>query len=390
MRWFFFTAVVSLMACSSEKAPRGEVEAVEAVEEKVESDWLVFRGNAHLSGVSPETLAAPLELAWSKQLGGERRVAVLASAVIADGKVFVGATNGVFYCLALEDGKVLWEFDSGSDIEGTAALAGDLVCFGNLDGEVIALRAETGELIWRTSLSGEVFGGVNVAVRAEESTLFLVGCYDAYLRALDAMTGEVVWELETGDRVNGTPTILGSEVLFGGCDGFIYYADVSSGSITRKVEFDAPIANSVGAAHGLAAFGYYGNEVVGLEAETGEIRWRFGERNFPFFSCPAITEESVFVGGRDRRMYRLDAVTGEKVWEFSAGGQVDSSALLAGELVIFGTAAGKLFALDQATGQSQWSYEVGGDVTASPALSRGTLVIGTEDGTLFGFREKGD
>jgi outer membrane protein assembly factor BamB len=87
-------------------------------------------------------------------------------------------------------------------------------------------------------------------------------------------------------------------------------------------------------------------------------------------------------------VYALDATNGQERWTFPAQARVDSSPVVVGSRVYFGTGKGKLIALDRKTGNQVWEYEAGGDFVASPAVAEGRLVIGNTDGTLYCFGAK--
>ena len=56
--------------------------------------------------------------------------------------------------------------------------------------------------------------------------------------------------------------------------------------------------------------------------------------------------------------------------------------------VFVGSADGRLYALGSGkTGEKVWEYEAGGDFAGSPAVAAGRLVIGNDDGTLYCFGE---
>jgi eukaryotic-like serine/threonine-protein kinase len=62
---------------------------------------------------------------------------------------------------------------------------------------------------------------------------------------------------------------------------------------------------------------------------------------------------------------------------------VDSSPVICGDTVVFGSGDGRLYSVGIADGKERWAYEVGAGLVASPAVSDGVIVIGAEDGTLY-------
>ena len=140
--------------------------------------------------------------------------------------------------------------------------------------------------------------------------------------------------------------------------------DVALGDLDGDTDLDAFVANYLD-----------GNEV-----------WR--NNGSAFFSTPALTEEKLVVGGRDKKVHCLNRKTGKKIWDFQTRGDVDASPLICGEKVIIGSLDGRIYILKLADGSKIWTYDIGEGISAAAAVARGKLLIGSEDGTLYIFGEK--
>ena len=91
------------------------------------------------------------------------------------------------------------------------------------------------------------------------------------------------------------------------------------------------------------------------------------------------------VGGRSKKLYALNKADGELAWSFTAKKRIDSSPVIAGQRVYFGTSAGRVYALDLKSGEELWNYETGGGFGASPAIAEGKLVISSDEGIVYCF-----
>jgi alcohol dehydrogenase (cytochrome c) len=117
------------------------------------------------------------------------------------------------------------------------------------------------------------------------------------------------------------------------------------------------------------------NGVTALNAETGEIYWRYNHtpheaaRN----CCGrlsrglAILDDKIFLAAFDARMIALDARTGEELWNTAAGDPTKAEAfthapLVVGDKVLAGTAGGEfgvrgwIAAFDVNTGEEVWRF----------------------------------
>jgi len=116
--------------------------------------------------------------------------------------------------------------------------------------------------------------------------------------------------------------------------------------------------------------------------DRGQI-WTYSDRQFPFFSSPAVNETHVFIGSRDKRLHAIDRETGVAAWTYQTSGRVDSSPLAFSDAVVVGSTDGWLYAVSQADGTELWKMELGASLIASPVFANGRLIIGSQGGTLF-------
>jgi outer membrane protein assembly factor BamB len=219
----------------------------------------------------------------------------------------------------------------------------------------------------------------------------IFGSQDNFLYSLNPADGALRWKVETGSFIYATAAIAqvdGQEAaLVAGCDGLLRALDVRDGSQIAGVEIDAYVGASPVVGQGRVYFGTFENNVLAVDLAAGEVAWSYTnpQRQFPYYSSAAYTPERLVIGGRDKLVHALDPATGKAVWTWSAGARVDSSPVIAGDIVWLGTLAGDVVGLDLQDGSKVWSYATGSSITASAAVARGRLVIGTLDGLLYCF-----
>lgn len=82
---------------------------------------------------------------WSTNIGGNST----STPAVHNGKLFIGSDDGNLYALNASDGAVIWSFATGAAIWGAPAVSGDgKVCVGSLDHTVYCVDEETGALVW--------------------------------------------------------------------------------------------------------------------------------------------------------------------------------------------------------------------------------------------------
>lgn len=350
------------------------------------ADWPMHRGGPELRGIATMAAPAKAELLW--QFKGDKPVK--GAAAIAGGRVFFGDDGGKVHGLDAASGKEQWSFKTGAGIEATPLVLDGSVIIGSSDAFLYALDAATGALKWKYETGDKILGGANHAKSPDgKSAWILVGSYDSHLHCVDAATGKAVWKHGTDNFINGTPAVTpGGEIIFGGCDSFIHVLQLADGKELRQIESTAYIASSVATADGLGYVGNYGNVVLAFDPKGGEVKWKYRDRNFPYFSSAAVTADRVILGGRDKRLHCIDRATGKGVWTFQTRGEVESSPVVCGDAIIVGSADGRLYCVALGDGRERWAYEIGAPVTASPAIADGRIVIGAEDGSVYCFGAK--
>ena len=348
------------------------------------ADWNFFRGSADMRGVAKHSLQLPLKLAWDIKIGRS----VFATPVVADDKIFVGNEEGKFVSMDLKSGKILWEFDTEDIIEGTACIAGSFVIFGSGDGFLYCMNQSDGKLKWKYETDGEILGGVNLFKSKEDKKLYiLAGSYDNYMHCVSLDNGKLKWKYETQNYVNGAPGIAEGKIYFGGCDAQIYGIKTEDGKVHTTMDAENYIANSIVVVDSIAYVAHHGNRVAAFDLKKKKQIWEFGERDFPYFSSPAVTDDSVFAAGRDKRLYKINRKSGDGIWEFKTGNGIESSPVVSGNNVYIGSGDGSIYAVDIKSGKEQWSFELGDNIRSSPAVVDGKLVIGCDDGKIYCFNE---
>jgi outer membrane protein assembly factor BamB len=100
---------------------------------------------------------------------------------MAGERAIVGSSDGFLYCLDGHSGRVLWNFDTGSQITSSpsVSLANDAVYFGAANSNVYSLDISTGEERWKYKTRGPV-----VSSPCVDEGIVYVGSLDRKLYAL--------------------------------------------------------------------------------------------------------------------------------------------------------------------------------------------------------------
>ena len=184
--------------------------------------------------------AADGEIAWSF----ERAVPDLsihgdAAPRISGDAVIFGLANGKFIANNLVTGREYWEtevsFAEGrnelerlTDSDAAPLILSNIVYTATYRGHVAALRLTDAAVLWKTEVSSRLpmsLGGGKLAVTTELGEVL----------AIDAESGDIVWRQE-GFRGRGMsrPLVRGNRVILGDAGGNLYSLDLTDGALLER------------------------------------------------------------------------------------------------------------------------------------------------------------
>ena len=353
-------------------------------------DWRVVRGDVSGTGVAPNKLPDQLTELWTYKAADP--AGFDATAVIADGIIYVGDNEGTIHAVRLSDGKALWtkEFEESSGFAAGAAIHQGRLFVADMSGTARCLDLTDGRELWTAKLESEVHAG---PTPVENSVLFTTE--GGTLACLDSASGDKKWEFKIDAPLRCTPTIKDGRAMLAGCDSLLHAINVSDGSEAFTVDIDGPTGATAAMLGDRVFFGteggiFYGVDVGTADGKTPSVAWTYRDprRGQPIRSAAAVTEKLVVFGSQGRAVTAIDPKTGEEKWKLATRSRVDSSPVIAGDRVVAATSAGKLYLLDTADGAAKWEADFGGGFLASPAVVDGRLIIGNTDGTLYCFGAK--
>jgi len=346
------------------------------------SDPVMFRGGPQLDGFSPKSLTLPLALDWQFEAGGVLR----GDPIVANQTLFIGSETGSFFAVDLDKRSANWTFQAGSPIEASALVIDGAVIFGSDEGFLFALDQATGKLLWKNQAEDRILGAASWAKLKDGTRIIVVGSYDTFLYAFRMKDGKFLWKFESENYIHGTPTIAGNHVLFGGCDGFFRFLSTEDGKLAKSIDLGHYMPASAACDTTNVYFGHVGKGVAALNLGSGETIWSFQAADDGFFSSPALSENSIFIGNRDDHLYALAKKDGSLLWKFKARGAIDSSPTVFGTQVGFGSDDGRIYILDKRTGKRQWSYDLGDRISSSLRVFNNRLFVSCEDGKVYTFK----
>lgn len=236
---------------------------------------------------------------WSMSFGGEKQRGQQSQPLIHNGKMFVTASYSRLFAVDAKTGKKLWKYEHRLPegimpccdvINRGAALYDNLVIFGTLDAQLVALDQNTGRVVWRERIDDYAAGYSYTAAPLIADGLLMTGVSGGEfgvigrVEARDPKTGKMVWV---------RPVV----------EGHMGYKDGKENGITGTTNATWPgemwktggaatwMGGSYDAKTGLAYFGtgnpgpwnshlrkgdnLYSSSTVAIDPKTGKIVWHY-------------------------------------------------------------------------------------------------------------------
>jgi outer membrane protein assembly factor BamB len=349
----------------------------------------------HLRAPTGIQLKPPYRRIWEFRAGGQL---LEFPPVIAYGDLYINSYDGVFYSLNEHTGKVKWKYASGRCAASSGAVENGLVyaTFIGLPpcnklqasdgGLLVAFHARTGKIAWRLP------EGPDETSPTLAHGLVYVGSWNGDVSAVGARTGALVWRFHTGGAVKGSVAVSGPNVVFGSYDGHVYAVNARTGREAWRGTAQQGLSLSLGTfystpavAYGRVYIGNTDGKIYSYGAKTGDLRWSHSTGGY-VYSSPAVWHETVYAGSYDGNFYALDAATGKTVWTFKAAGPISGAPTIIDGVVYFACFKSRTYALDARTGKLLWSYP---DGHYSPVVADTKRLYLVGYGRVYGMVERG-
>ena len=257
---------------------------------------------------------------WRQVLSGPVRGAPAVRA----GRVITITVDDHTYCMAADDGQILWThqgtIEPASLLAGNSpAVDGNVVVVPYSSGELFALRIENGSVIWQDTVASvsRTQGVANLAditgrPIVDRGRVYVIGHADV-LAAIDLRTGKRLWERDIGGIQS--PWIAGDYLFV--------------------------ITN--------------GNEIIAVDSKTGNLVW--------------VTQLQTWQDPAKRK----DRI----VWV---------GPVLASNRLIVGSSTGMLASISPYTGDILGQVDLGDSISVPPVIAKDTLYFFTDEAEVIAYK----
>ncbi|WP_298494288.1 PQQ-like beta-propeller repeat protein [uncultured Maritimibacter sp.] len=343
--------------------------------------------------------------------GSTRKYKITAEPVVAEGRVFT-MDSRLKVTATSTGGGALWSVDVNRPGDRGQEASGGGIAYGNGmvyvstgGGELVALNAATGAIVWRQDLAAPGSGAPTYA----DGTVYVLSAYNR-LFAVTASNGRVQWQLPGTPSTPGVlgssaPAVAGNTVIVPFSIGSLVGVDRSTGQPSwalpvkgvRKGRAYSVISEITGAPVVSGSTIYAQNfSGAGMAATTGgQALWTSDEGAT---GPVTVAGGSLFMVSDSLELVRVNASTGDRIWGVPLPGYVKDNPrrqrtvypsygpTLAGGRLWVASGDGYLRAFSPTDGALAAAIELPAGAASRPVIVGGVAYIVTEKGTLVALR----
>lgn len=234
------------------------------------------------------------------------------SAAIVGDIVLAPSTNNRLYALSVENGRLLWMYETGNALWTAPVSDGETAFLAALDHNLYALELETGSLVWKVNLGSALTGS---PVLTEEGVIYQ-NTLEGELVAVNSEDGSVIWRTNTGGRLWSAP-LLHEDVLY-------------AGNAEKKVS--------------------------AISAEDGSVLWQ-KDLSGPIIGGGVLVDDGVAFPTEDGNLVALSLDGQSELWRQSIGGKLYTTPVRAGNSAVVALMESeKLLQAVNLNGQLGWTF----------------------------------
>ena len=281
------------------------------------------------------------------------------------GRVFVTTGFGELFALNAQSGEIIWRTKSAVAFSNAPTVRAGRLYVASQDSRLQAYSVEDGVLLWDHSAIDEgatIMGATSAAVNEQA---VVAGFNSGEVVALSPVNGQVAWSESLTSRgtqvtplsqlnaIVGRPVIDRDRIYVTSHGGRTAAIDLRSGERIWTADIGS-IETPWTIGDFVLVISLEG-ELVALSREQGRVRWM---TNLPAFKDP------------DDRDGRINY----------------AGPLMAGGRIILASSDGRVLSLDPANGELLDTVDIDAPVSVAPVVADGTLYILSDDGAIIALR----
>lgn len=307
-------------------------------------------------------------------------------------RIYTTSFDGNISAVDAENGKLLWQENTGLKLTSPPAVSQKFVVAGTLHAKLIALDRVNGKLLWQSDLPSSLFARPTI-----EGNVVYVQTHDGSISAYHLKNGKQIWSQNTSTPDvmligNSSPLVYHDLVLAGTSTGSLWGFNKTQG--TKQWDNPIALANSGSPAEQMIDItatpimlnntlyiATFQGSLISFDARQGRANW---QKKASIFNNFAISDRALFTTDAKSDVTAYSLKTGQILWQNkSFEGRKLSAPLYDKGKIFIGDYEGYLHVLNATTGQYLDRVKIGGKgINAQPTAANGNIIVQTNDGTL--------
>lgn len=346
--------------------------------------------------------------AWSTQLEGN---VLFADTLTVGEQVFAATVDDDFprdcgvYSLHADTGEILWSVKTKNSVKNSLVYNNNKIIAQDCQGNVYCINASDGRILWETEVALKEPRSTSIGITADGDKVFAGS--GTVVSCLDINNGKLLWssDMEGGDSSPARMQLSGDHLIVGSQWNALYALNKNTGKEVWKID-EAPLRfRSTTPNCDVEGKLYVAADTTLfiLDAKTGETLTskEIKGSNFDVSSRPLVAGNIAYFATSKGGIGAYDANTLEKLWDFNTksallytapyvgdgAATVESSIVLNGSNIVFGSNDGYVYTLDQKTGKLIQEINVGAPVTGAPAIYDNSIIVSDFSGKVSRFNQ---
>ena len=282
------------------------------------------------SPVQPPVALVPLKnkldvkRVWQRYIGGGAGYKYLRFSPVVDGDLAYAIDHeGKVVAWNITNNKTQWKRELNTVASSAIGLDEENLYFGTSQGEVFALRKESGKKFWQTQVSSEV-----LSPPVSKNGVIIVRTVDGRLHALSRESGRKLWSHDRtmpvlSLRGTSTPLIVDDIVISGADNGKLAALSLLNGTllwetaiaiprgrneIERLIDIDANLQFRDGIIYTVA----YQGRLAAVRIDSGRLLW---VRDLSSYTGMSIDSHRIYLSDAEGQVWALDRLNGATLWK---------------------------------------------------------------------------
>lgn len=273
--------------------------------------------------------------------------------------IYITTSVGELIALNAKDGSLVWRKSGYPPFRTAPCIFGDKLIALSANNEVNTVKLSNGEKLWTHTGVTEATQLMQAATPIEASNTVIVAYSSGEIYALNGTTGHVLWSdtltpVARIDTVTGMPHISANPLLD---DNHVYVVS-------------------------------HGGKTAALNFITGARIW---EKDVGGSINPILYGDFMYLISNENELVCLHKKTGDVAWitlldhDKNENRRVCAGLILAGNQIIINTNLGEILFFDINTGKQKQAIKNKSSFSLSPTIAHETLILIDEDANLYGY-----